>query len=213
MRWQVTDERSRKNRAHSNFKVAFYRQCRNWHAYLSAFAFIALMFFSATGILLNHPEWFADNTEPERMTITLAPDQLTLAQSATDVPRALIDIIDDQVGLRGAFTDAYVEGGSATIRMQGVKGSSDILVDLTSGTAEISVQRSSVVTILNELHRGVRSGPVWKLFIDIIAGIVLALSLVGYLLFFSLRFRLRTSVTLTVLSVATMVSLFVAFVP
>ena len=39
-------------------KGAFFRLCRMLHAYLSAFAFLALFFFSATGILLNHPEWF-----------------------------------------------------------------------------------------------------------------------------------------------------------
>ena len=43
----------------SAFEIALYRQCRAWHGYLSAFAFIALMFFSATGILLNHPDWIA----------------------------------------------------------------------------------------------------------------------------------------------------------
>src|SRR5690242_20539981 len=44
------------------WKISFYRQCRLWHGWLSAFAFLALMFFSATGLLLNHPEWFGDNS-------------------------------------------------------------------------------------------------------------------------------------------------------
>ena len=36
-------------------KGAFYRQCRMLHAYLSAGAFVMLMFFALSGLLLNHP--------------------------------------------------------------------------------------------------------------------------------------------------------------
>ncbi|WP_122523213.1 PepSY-associated TM helix domain-containing protein [Pannonibacter phragmitetus] len=210
---QTEEKRPRRDRGNSKFRAAFYRQCRNWHAYLSAFAFVALMFFSATGILLNHPEWFAEDAEPEIATITLSPERLAAVRTAADIPRALVEAIEDEISLRGAVSDAYVEGDSVTIRMQGVKGSSDIFADLQSGTAEIGIQRAGVVTILNELHRGVMSGTVWRLFIDIVAGLILALSLVGYLLFFSLRFRLRTSIALTTLSIAAMVGLFVTFVP
>ena len=192
------------------FKATFYR---NWHAYLSAFAFVALMFFSATGILLNHPEWFENGGQSERSMVTLSAAQISDARAADDLPRALLAAIGGQTTVYGAYSDAYVDGDTVTLRLQGVRGSSDIYVDLVSGVAEVSVQRSSVVTILNELHRGVMSGPVWKGFIDVIAGLVLVLSLIGYLLFFSLRFRLRTSLILTGLSVGVMVMLFVAFVP
>ena len=214
MNQQSTDNSSRRTSKPSSFKATFYRQCRDWHAYLSAFAFIALMFFSATGILLNHPEWFAEaQREPDQETITLSPEQLTAAMEGADVSSALLDMIGSQVDLRGAYSDSHIESGSVMIRMQGVKGSSDISVDLTSGKAEVRVQRASVVTMLNELHRGVMSGPIWKAVIDIVAGLVLTLSLIGYLLFFSLRLRLRTSLALTGMSLCLMVSLFIAFVP
>lgn len=164
-------------------------------------------------ILLNHPDWFAGDKTPDRSTITLSAEQLAVARSAADTPRALLEMVRSQVALRGAFSDGFVENGAATIRLHGVKGTSDIVVDLASGGAEVSVQRPGVVTILNELHRGVMSGPVWKAVIDIVAGIILILSLIGYLLFFSLRFRLRTSLFLTGMSLGIMAILFAAFVP
>ena len=40
---QTAENRPRRDRGSSKFRAAFYRQCRDWHAYLSAFAFIALM--------------------------------------------------------------------------------------------------------------------------------------------------------------------------
>ena len=36
-------------------KGEFYRLARDWHGYLSALAFLALIFFASTGVLLNHP--------------------------------------------------------------------------------------------------------------------------------------------------------------
>ena len=36
----------------------FYRHSRYVHGWLSAFAFLTLLYFSVTGLLLNHPEWF-----------------------------------------------------------------------------------------------------------------------------------------------------------
>lgn len=213
MTQQAIESRPCRNPQGSSFRSAFYKQCRKWHAYLSAFAFIALMFFSATGILLNHPDWFAGDKTPDRSTITLSGEQLAVARSSADTPRALLEMVRSQVALRGAFSDGFVEDGAATIRLQGVKGASDIIVDLTSGAAEVSVQRPGVVKILNELHRGVMSGPVWKAVIDIVAGIILILSLIGYILFFSLRFRLRTSLILTGVSLGMMAAVFAAFVP
>jgi uncharacterized protein len=212
MTLQTREPRTDRSPAGGSLKGAFYRQCRLWHAYLSAFAFIALMFFSATGILLNHPDWFADEKAPETTTIRLAPEQVKTAKSAADVPRALLEMIEARSSLRGAFSSGDVENGVATIRLQGVKGASDIVVDLASGAAEISVQRSGVVAMLNELHRGAKSGQVWRALIDIAAGLILIMSLIGYVLFFSLRFRLRTSLILTGISLAGMLLIFTMFV-
>lgn len=212
MTLQTEESRTGRSPAGGSLKGAFYRQCRIWHAYLSAFAFIALMFFSATGILLNHPDWFADEKAPETTTIRLAPEQVKAATSAADVPRALLEMIEARSSLRGALSSGDIENDVATIRLQGVKGSSDIVVDLASGAAEISVHRSGAIAMLSELHRGSKSGQVWRLFIDVVAGVILILSLIGYVLFFSVRFGLRTSLTLTGVSLAGMMLSFILLV-
>jgi hypothetical protein len=49
--------------------------------------------------------------------------------------------------------------------------------------------------------------------IDLSAWLVLALSLIGYVLFFSLRFRLKTSLMLTAVSLAVLVGIAWLLVP
>lgn len=196
-------------------KSEFYRQSRAWHGYLSAFAFLALIFFAVTGLLLNHPEWFKANGDKPTMekATTVADADLARARAAPDPSRVLAEAVARQVKLRGAYQSGEVIDGLAMIRLEGVTGSSDVEVDMETGKAQVVLQRAGAVTTLNELHRGKNAGAAWKLVIDLAAVIILALSLIGYALFFSLRFRLRTSLILTGVSLGTLLATVVFLVP
>jgi hypothetical protein len=99
------------------------------------------------------------------------------------------------------------------IHFEGIKGASDLTVNLATGRTEVSLSRHDTVTVINELHRGKNASKPWKLVIDFSAVIVLILSLIGYVLFFSLRFRLRTSLILTGISLAALAAIFVFLTP
>ena len=197
-----------------NARAEFYRQCRRWHGYLSAFAFLALMFFSATGIMLNHPEWFEGvPADPHRSVVTLPADRLAATRRSEDVPRALAAAVAEQVDVIGTFSSGDVSDGTATLRFEGVRGATNVVIDLDDGRAEVDAVPASTSTILTELHRGTSAGLPWRLLLDATSLLVLGLSIVGYLLFFSLRFRLRTSMALTGASLAAMVGFFLFLVP
>ncbi len=53
----------------------FYRHSRYVHGWLSAFAFLTLLFFSVTGLLLNHPEWF-EPAKTEQTTQLILPESI-----------------------------------------------------------------------------------------------------------------------------------------
>jgi hypothetical protein len=204
----------KKKKAGGSFKGEFYRQMRLWHGYLSAFAFVALMFFSATGLFLNHPEWFkpASKTAPV-VNVMLSPAELAQAKAAKDPAHAIADVVGKKTKLVGVFSSGEVLDGSALIRLESVKGSSDLEADLTSGKVGVTVERHDTVTVINELHRGKNGSPAWKLVIDAVAIVVLCLSVLGYILFFSLRFRLRTSLILTAVSIVAMIGVFLFLTP
>lgn len=205
---------AKKPRRSGSLKGEIYRQSRLWHGWLSAFAFLALIFFSVTGLLLNHPEWFKAKAPVEQdRTLALSPAELKSALAAPDPNRALAAAVAKKTPLLGAYQSGEEIDGQAMIRLEGVKGGSDLAVDLETGEAEVAVTRADVVTTLNELHRGKNAGPAWKLVIDLTAVLVLALSLIGYVLFFTLRFRLRTSLILTGVSLGVLAAVFVFLTP
>jgi len=192
----------------------FYRQSRLWHAYLSAFAFLALMFFSVTGVLLNHPDWFAQpRPAAQDFELILPRAEIDAAMASADPAAALAAAAQAQADLKGVYDSGEVIDREAMIRLNGATGMTDLVIDLESGRAEATIQSADAVTILHELHRGTNAGEAWRLLIDITGFLVLGLSIIGYVLFFSLRFRLRTSLLLTFASLAAMGAVFYFLVP
>lgn len=202
------------HRPRSAAAIAFYTQCRNWHGYLSAFAFLAMIFFSASGILLNHPEWLSEEEAPAQTASTTLPAaSVAAAQKAADAGAALGALAAARLPLLGAYASADINGGQAFLRYEGVKGSSDVTLDLRSGAASARIHHADALTVIDDLHRGKNVGRAWRAVIDVSGALFLVLSVVGYILFFALRFKIRTALVLTVASLGALAAIFVAFVP
>ncbi|MFT3728960.1 MAG: PepSY-associated TM helix domain-containing protein [Terricaulis sp.] len=191
----------------SSGKATFYRLAREWHGYLSAVAFVSLIFFAGTGITLNHPEWFARTHRPqETVQLHLAPHLIKAALSSTAPTESLARVVGARAHVLGAFSSGDVDGDQALIHFEGVAGSSDVSIDLLTGAGEVDSTRADVALMLNDLHRGKNAGATWKVTIDAIAALVLALSVVGFALFLSLRVRRLTSLVLVGAGAVTLVA-------
>jgi hypothetical protein len=185
----------------------FYRLCRMLHAYFSAFAFLILLFFSITGLTLNHPDWLAGRSPPEQTTtVTIPADQLAAAMKAPSPPKALAAAVAKLTPLVGGNPSGDVADGQALLRTEGPRGVSDITVTLKTGQAEVTTRRATFVAMLNDLHKGKAAGAGWKLLIDVSAVLFIVVSLVGYVILFSLRFRLVPSLILTAVGLVLMVA-------
>jgi hypothetical protein len=192
---------------------SLYRLARMLHAYLSAFAFLALIFFSLTGLTLNHPEWLAGRRAPEETRSLALPAQAVAAALRTgDPPRALAAAVEAAAPVVGAYASGEVFDGEALLRFEGPTGTSDVTVFTATGQVEVATRRAGLVAPLNDLHKGKAAGAAWKLIIDVSAALFILLSVIGYVIFFSLRFRLPLSLVLTGLSLVALVGGFFLFV-
>lgn len=200
-----------------SLKGAVYRQARLWHGWLSALAFLALIFFAATGLLLNNPDWFETKPAATVRSTTLPPAELSRALAAPDPDRSLAEAVARRLDLRGVYQkprpNDRLGDRSGKLRLRGVTGGAEITIDRATGAAKVKVERVNALTVLTNLHKGKNAGPAWHLVIDAFAVTVLLLSLLGYVLFFTLRFRLRTGLILTGVTLAGAVGLFALTVP
>lgn len=187
----------------------FHRYCRLLHGWLSAIAFLALGFFSVTGLLLNHPLWTeGEPPPPVTKTVQLAPEDVRRIELADDPGAVLVEIAADHATLRGEYSSSDRAGPDVFARLQGVRGLTDVRVNLPTGKLEVVIEPAPPALVMNELHRAERASPSWRLLVDVVAVLLIVLSLIGYLIFLSLRFRLRTALLLTAVSAAGMWTLF-----
>jgi uncharacterized protein len=177
------------------------RTCRLVHGWLSAGAFLILIFFAATGLALNHPEW--QPNKPSRAaesSFSLSAAEEARLAGAVDPARAAIDIAAVHVSLAGAFKSGDEDGAMLYARMEGAKGTTDIRVDRSRHRVDVSIERADALSVLNELHRAEHAGPGWRMIVDLAAVGLVAMSLVGYSIFLGLRFQLRTALIITTVS-------------
>jgi uncharacterized protein len=205
----VTSMASNVLRSRGISKQDFHRYTRVLHGWLSAVAFLVLCFFSVTGLLLNHPKWTeGEAPQPVTTSAQLARDEVRRLELADDPGPVLAEIAAVHTSLRGEYSSGDRAGPEVFVRMQGVRGLSDVRANLNSGALEVIVEPAPPLSVMNELHRAERAGTAWRVFVDAVAILLIVLSVIGYLIFLSLRFRLRTALVLTVASAAGMWALF-----
>lgn len=197
-----------------SLKLRVYRQCRLWHGYLSAFAFLILLFFAITGILLNHPGWFsAEQPRSPPVALTLTPPQLQALRSAKAPAQALTAIVAKQTPLYGEYEDGDAGGDQISVRLRGTRGTSNILANTQDGSVMVISVKATTAGLFNALHRGEHAGTAWRAFIDAAAAVLIVLSLVGYAIFFSMiNKRLRLALVITSVSVIALVTFFFSMV-
>lgn len=185
----------------------FYRHSRYVHGWLSAFAFLTLLFFSVTGLLLNHPEWF-EPAKTEQTTQLILPESVLKSIKQQENPSdTILNYVRQQQNVVGRYQSSEVMDNEVMIRLESPAGATDIWVMADTGETEITQKPASTVSMLNDLHRGKNSGLAWSWLIDISAIVVIALSLVGYILFLSIKTRLVTHLVLTAASLALIILL------
>lgn len=184
-------------------KGDFHRYSRLVHGWLSAFAFLLLCFFAFTGLLLNHPDWLKGKAPaPIETKFKLDAEEMERVRYAAEPAEELALVAATKVAVRGTYTGGNQVGKEVFARLQGVRGLTDLRASLVTGSVEVVIEPAPTTSILNELHRAEHAGNAWRLAVDAIAILLILLSIVGYLIFLSMRFRLRTALILTIASAA-----------
>jgi hypothetical protein len=149
---------------------------------------LVVLFFAATGVTLNHPDWLAG----ERI------DEVAGVMPAAWKTPAGIDwlVVAEYLrarhGVHGAVADRTQDDrqGALTFRAPGY--SADCFIDMRDGSYRLTVSYQGAVGVLNDLHRGRDAGKSWAWLIDVAGVFLVLLSLTGLALLFYLR-KLRLS--------------------
>lgn len=161
------------------------------HVYISMVCLLVVLFFSVTGLTLNHPEWTfgLDGSE--------TTEQGTLGagwQTGGEVDWLVVaDTLRDRYDLRGEVAERSVNGGEAAISFKGPGFGADAFITMETGAYEITINRQGLVGVFNDLHKGRDSTSSWRWLIDASAILLVVISATGLILQLYLRRRRRSA--------------------
>jgi uncharacterized protein len=173
------------------------------HIYLSMFSLAALLFFSVTGITLNHPDWFFGEAESHTQT----QGQLNVRWLNLDVPTTgtgdeadadlarqvdrleVVEHLRNTHGIRGALAEFRTDDRECMVTFKGPGYSADAFIDRSTGRYDLSESSLGLIAVINDLHKGRDTGKTWSIVIDLSAVLMTLVSLTGLVLLFYIKRR------------------------
>jgi uncharacterized protein len=188
--------------------IRFAKFARWLHIYLSMLSLALVLFFSVTGITLNHPDWFFANTE-RRVKVKGQIDLKWLVPTSASEPGpepsetpnasadtaqgvAKLEIVEhlrNAHRIRAALAEFRAEENECLVTFKGPGFAADAFIDRVTGKYDLTQTFHGIVAVLNDLHKGRDTGPVWSVVIDVSAVFMTVVSLSGLVLLFYLKLR------------------------
>jgi hypothetical protein len=159
---------------------------RTLHTYFSMLATVLFIFFASTGFMLNHPVWFGlDNSHTTDSTITI-PDPVITAKDKL----ALVEFLRAH-GATGAVDkfDWPGDGEPFHVSFKSPKAQCDADITLPGGETHLSIETHGLSGLITRLHTAKDAGPIWRLFLDATAILLLLVCITGLILWQSLPKR------------------------
>ncbi|MEM9942799.1 MAG: PepSY-associated TM helix domain-containing protein, partial [Planctomycetota bacterium] len=187
--------------------AAFFRW---FHIYVSMVCFGTMIFFSLTGITLNHPTWFgASDFQIEDKSGQL-PTEL-LAEPVDKL--AVAEKLRADYRLKGAVKEFEIDEFELMVVFKGPGYAADIFIDRESGRLDLSESKAGFVAIMNDLHKGRDTGAKWSWVIDLSAAFVLLAGFSGFGLLFYVKRRRASGLWASFWGTVVLVLIWAFFVP
>lgn len=189
---------------------------RTFHIYLSMLALGVLLFFAATGFMLNHPEGFGLDQIHKTDISGEVPEQLL----AADQRLALVEKLRADFGATGQLDMPAVEdddqqvllpfyspGRNCRVTIAKAEGSPD------KRPVKVELETRGALGRISDLHKGEHAGWAWKRLIDGTSILLAVASITGIIMLLALPKRRRLGLIATAIGIALSVAMYFAMVP
>jgi uncharacterized protein len=182
------------------------------HIYLSMISFAILFFFAATGLTLNHLEWFGDQQQAHHITGMMEAKWVNDPDTSKIAKLEVVEYLRATHAIKGGLRDFLIDDAECAVSFKGPGYSADIYVNRKTGTYDMSELRMGFIAVANDLHKGRDAGKTWSLVIDISALLMAAVSLTGIVMVFFIRRKRVNGLALAVLGAVISLAIYYYFV-
>ena len=184
------------------------------HIYLSMVSFAVVLFFSFTGLTLNHPDWLGgDKQVMEKNKGKLNVNWVNQPDTNKIAKLEIVEFLRKTHNVKGLVSEFRIDDIEVSISFKGPAYSCDAFIDREKGTYEVSEIKMGIVAVMNDLHKGRDSGKSWGWIIDISAIFLILVSLSGLILLFFIKKRRLAGLITGAVGLALCYLIYLLFVP
>lgn len=161
-----------------------YKWARWLHVYISTGTLLLVLFFSLTGITLNHPDWLLGSQMVRQTLEGTLPETWKTGDTVNWLE---ISEYLRTLGVHGQVSDYRNDEKEAQMSFSAPGYSADAFIDMATGSYSLSTDSQGWVAVLNDLHRGRDTGIVWRWVVDLSGFFLVFVSLTGLVLLLVLK--------------------------
>lgn len=199
---------------------AVYRYARVIHIYLSTLLFGLLSVFCATGVFLNHTEWFQGGSRDGYQSIELSESlRQSLVRFQFDQPDNLVldevrDLLKQRFNLQKPDVIEFDRlSEEIVLDYKFPAGYAAAVIDTEEGSLTIDYREGGLVMVLNDLHKGRHSGAMWSWVIDGSAILMIVFSITGMVILLQNKKHRRLGLWFAGFGALTPLLIYLFFVP
>ncbi len=152
------------------------------HIYLSMISFGIVFFFAITGLTLNHADKFGDQVKSVQEKGHLDLNWVKTTDTAKIAKLEIVEYLRKKNNIKVALSDFRIDDSQIGVSFKGPGFAADAFINRATGEYDLTKTSAGFVGIINDLHKGRDTGPLWSVFIDVAAILMTLVSLTGMLL-------------------------------
>lgn len=184
------------------------------HIYLSMVSFAIVLFFSVTGLTLNHPSWFGGDKQINIKNKGNLNVKWVNNPDTNKIDKLeIVEFLRKTYNVKGAVSEFRIDDSEVSVSFKGPAYSCDAFIDREKGSYEVSEIKMGIVAVMNDLHKGRDSGSGWSWVIDVSAIFLTLVSLSGLILLCFIKKKRVAGFITGVIGLLICYLIYVLFVP
>lgn len=157
------------------------------HIYLSMVSFAVVLFFSVTGLTLNHADFFDGKEHLTKYKGKLPAEWVNTKDTTAVKKLEIAERLRSNHHIKGAVSDFIIDDNQCSLSFKGPGYSADAFVDRKTGDYKLTESQMGLVAVINDLHKGRDTGKGWLWVIDACAVLLTLVSFTGLVMIFFMK--------------------------
>ncbi len=182
-----------------------FAQISRWlHIYLSMISFVIVLFFSATGLTLNHADYFQSKSTTTELKGNVNAAWVSSKDSSKIDKLSVVEFFRNQYKVKAAVSDFRIDESEISISFKSPGYEADAFINRVNGSFQLMITSQGFMGFVNDLHKGRDAGKTWLLLIDIAAILMVLISLTGLTLLLFIKRKRVAGIVLAVIGLIIM---------